>query len=300
MKTFTFISIFLLLFSIKNKAQEYFPFVQDSKTWSEVTTFHSLIDTNYRSFRTTSYKLEGDFTSENGKVYKQFFTCDSDPTISEWVMSDYAYREDSGKVFRTSWYTPDEEELVYDFMLHIGDSALYHIYDFPFFAHVNLVDSILITGTYRKQIHFNYPQDIWVEGLGSMFRPFMPLEYNFIYPNGFGLLCVSDTTGSVFVNPIYGKCYIDTVMTNISEPSSTSSIIHISNNPMHDFSIVDIENSLEQFNKYSLYNSNGLLVRKEIIKDRTFTIQRKNLSSGIYILKIFGKNDVISKKLVIY
>lgn len=299
MKTFTFLSFFLLLFSIKNKAQEYFPFVQDSKTWSEVTTFQSLIDTNYIAFWTTSYKLHGDITYANGKIYKQFFTCDSDPTLSEWNISNYAYREDSGKVFRTSWLTPADEELVYDFSLQVGDSALYHDNNLPFYAYVNFVDSILIRDSYRKRIHFIYPQDIWIEGLGSLFSPFLPLDYYFIRPNGFGLLCVSDTTGTIFVNPLYGKCYIDTVMTNIAEPSSASPVIQLSNNPMHDFSIINIGNSLGQFNKYSLYDSNGLLVRKENINDRTFTIQRKNLSSGVYILKVFGKNGVINRKLVI-
>lgn len=302
MKTYTIISIFLLLFSFKNRAQEYFPFVQESKTWSEVTTFQSLIDTNYRAFWTTSYKLEGDFTSENGIVYKQLFTCDSDPTISEWGISEYAYREDSGKVFKTSWFTPGEEELVYDFSLHVGDSVLYHMFgmpELPDYAYVNLVDSVFINGSYRKRIHFNDPPDVWVEGLGSMFRPFEPIEFNFIYPTTYELLCVSDTNGSVYMNPVYVTCYIDTVMTNISESSSTSPLIQLSNNPMHDYSIINIENSLGQFYKYSLYDSNGLLVRNENIHDITFTIQRKNLSSGLYILKVFGKNEIISKKLMI-
>jgi len=299
MKTFTFLSVLFLLISIKNKAQEYIPFVQDSKTWSEVTTFQSLIDTNYCAFWTTSYKLEGDFTSDNGKVYKQFFTCDSDPTISEWGVSDYAYREDSGKVFRTSWFTPAEEELVYDFSLKIGDSALYHIYDFPFYAYVTMVDSVLIHDSYRKRIHFNYPQDIWIEGLGSLYSPFLPFEYYFIRPNGFALLCVSDTTGTVFMNPVYGKCYIDTVMTNIPEGGSYASEIKISNNPMHDLAIVDIGNMPGRFSRYTLYDLSGLLLRNEVINERTFTIRRNNLSPGVYILIVSGENGMVTKKLMI-
>jgi hypothetical protein len=302
MKAFVILLISFLFFSYTTRAQEYFPFVQESRCWSELTFFQSVIDTNYKRIWTTSYKLEGDITNGNGKSYKQLYTCDSDPSISTWNIDEYAFREESGKVFRTSFFSPDQEELVYDFTLAVGDSvyvdSIYYPY-YSYYAHVLSVDSILTGGSYRKQIHFEYPPEIWVEGIGSLSRPFMPFWYYFIYPDWYELLCVNDTTGNIYMNPAYDQCYIDTLMTTNPELSSTSSLIQVIHNPMHEYSIINVRSSAAQFTKYSFYNSNGLLVRNGIVNNRTFTLRRENLSSGVYFLKIIGEQDVLSKIIII-
>jgi hypothetical protein len=248
---------------------------------------------------TNSFKLEGD-TVWNGKTYKNLYTCDADPSVSNWdIGSDYLYREEAGKVFKVNFWS-EQEELVYDFNLNIGDSVYVDSIYANAYAYVTLVDSIIIDGAYHKQIHFDSPQDIWVEGLGSLHSPFNPIQYSFLIPGGFELLCVTNQNGTIYMNPSYHKCYIDTTyITSQPELFQSSSEIKVSNNPMKTFSLIKIQGSVDGFEKYSLFNSCGMMIKSGTIKDNTFTIQRENLSSGIYFLKVYSKEVILSKKLII-
>jgi hypothetical protein len=299
MKNFTILSTVLLFFCVSGKSQTYFPFLQESKVWSDVYDFKPFVDSSYEAISTTSYKIEGNIILNNGRNYKRFYNSHSDPYLTGWDEGEYYYREDSGKVFRVSLFSPDVEELLYDFTMNAGDSIFYADAIYPDYAHVGFVDSIFIAGSFRKQIHFIYPPDIWVEGLGSMFRPFSPLLWYNEYPNSYELLCVSDTSGSIYQNPSYNSCFIDTVMTDITTSGQSVSAVKVFNNPMHDYSIIDPGNSPESFTAYSLFNSNGLLVRNEIINNHIFIIRRENLSSGVYVLKLFGGPEVVCKKIIV-
>ena len=296
----TVLSAILFLLSVSLvKAQKYYPFIEDAKTWSELHSFMIYVPPYPLTLTTESFKLEGD-TVWNGETYKNLFTCDSDPTVSSWTIgSDYLYREEAGKVLRVNFWS-EEEELVYDFNLNVGDSVYVDSVYANAYAHVILVDSLIVDGTYHKQIHFDYPADIWVEGLGSLYSPFNPVQYSFIYPTGFQLLCVTNLNGNIYLNPSYHQCYVDTTyITSMPEKLNSQSRIEVINNPMHTFSIVKIENPTEIFEKYALFNSYGQLMMHRNIQDNTFSIQRENLSSGIYFLKVYSKKSALNKKIIV-
>jgi len=278
------------------RSQGYFPFVGEAKVWSEVYDFHSPADTNYEAISTTTYKLEGEFVA-NGNTYKQSYFMYGDPSVSEWETGETGYREDSGRVYSQDWFE-DNEKLLYDFNLEPGDS-IYFEGMFSGYDHVGLVDSVIIDGAYHKRIHFDYPPDIWVEGLGSMFRPFSPLVWSLTVPDCWQLLCVSDANGSIYVNPAYNRCYIDTVMTAIPAQGAVSPTVRVLNNPMEDCSVVDTGFPSGRFTEYSLYNTAGLMVRHEAISGRVFTIRRENLSPGIYILEVLGAHYSARKKIIV-
>jgi hypothetical protein len=300
MKTITCLSIFLLLSVSAIKAQQYFPFVEESKIWSELNMFMEYIPPYPLTLTTMSFKLEGD-TSWNGLTYKNLYTCDSDPTTSDWTIgSDYLYREEAGKVLRVNLWSV-QEEVVYDFNLNVGDSIYVDSAYTHAYAHVTLVDSIIIDGAYHKQIHFDSPTDIWVEGLGSLHSPFNPIQYAFIYPTGFQLLCVTNQNGNIYMNPSYHQCYIDTTyITGLPIQSPSKSKLVVISNPMHAFSQVKIEGKPDQFEKFVLFNSRGNIIKIGSIKDNTFILKRDNLPSGIYILKVYSKQDVLTNKLIMY
>ena len=298
MKIMTLLTISIVLFASIVIAQQDFHFVEESKTWSEITIFQEISYPYAQHIWTTSYKLEGD-SIYNGKMYKNLYTCDTDPSVSVWSLNGWGYREESGKVYKIDYLFSETEELVYDFNLNVGDSIYCDSICYNAYDYVIAVDSVLIDGSYRKQIHFNDPADVWIEGLGSMHRPFDPIQYYFIIPNSFELLCVNEVTGNIYKNPAYNQCYVDTVTTGLHELTAASFQVTVQNNPMHDYSVITIGKSLNEPTEYILYDSRGVLLRTGILDDSTFIIRRENLNPGIYILKVFDKENVITRKLII-
>ncbi|RLD73161.1 MAG: hypothetical protein DRJ02_01860 [Bacteroidetes bacterium] len=66
-------------------------------------------------------------------------------------------------------------------------------------------------------------------------------------------------------------------------------------NPSKGIFTVSNPNTIDQFEVYSSY---GELIKKENIKDKTFTFDLSSCSSGIYTLILFSKDQTIVKKLV--
>ncbi len=299
MRSVILLSIFFLLSGSAIKAQQYYPFIAESKTWSEIQAYTVFVPPYPVYLSTNSFKLEGD-TVITGKIYKKLYTCSADPSISNWELSsDYLYREESGKVFKLFFGT-EQEEVMYDFNLKVGDSVCVDsIYANPY-AYVTLTDSLLIDGVYHKQIHFDMPPDIWVEGLGSLNSPFNPIQYYFYYPGGYELLCVTNQSGNIYMNPSYHHCYIDTILiTGQPELPQRPEELMVINNPMQTFSMIKIQGTSKTFEKYSLLNSNGVIMKTGLIKNNPFIIRRESLPAGIYFLKVYGKEQVLNKKMVI-
>lgn len=127
--------------------------------------------------------------------------------------------------FKKVWIVPDQdttEILYYDFALDSGDT-----FCFNYFGGVCLpvqwVDSILILGSYRKQIHFYNSMgnpEVWIEGIGSTTGWF---EWQYTGSAAWSLLC-----HDYFWTPVYQistNCHCDTYTVGISELlSSTVSI----------------------------------------------------------------------------
>jgi hypothetical protein len=235
------------------------------------------------------------------RTYYYLFECNTDPSTGSWGyrLDGYGYREENHKVFK-SYYYSDTEEILYDFNLSVGDSVyIDSIYYSPTYAHITTVDSIFLAGEFRKRILFDNPPEVWIEGIGSLYSPFNPIRWCMQMGSSSLLLCATDSTGNLYMNPEYNSCYLDTTMTSVTELVKNNSNVRISNNPMHEFSDITFENQTQQFRSYNLYNPAGILVRKDCIINSGFTLYRNMLPAGIYLLQLVSKTGWQNFRIII-
>jgi hypothetical protein len=301
MKILSFLAAFMLLSFAPLKAQTYFPFIENSKIWSVANIMYYFPIPNYRIITTHSYKFNGDTLSYNGNTYFYLYECNSDPSTGNWGydLAGYGYREENHKVYKSAYYD-DFEEVIYDFSLTVGDSVYVDsIYYSPTYAHATIVDSVLVGRSFRKRIQFDNPPEVWIEGIGSLYSPFNPIRWCMQMGAGSLLLCVSDSTGNLYMSPEYNSCYLDTTMTDRKENGSICSEVKIMSNPMHESCVINTGRNAGEFTSYNLYNSAGLLVQKGKIQNVEFTLQRNELPDGIYLLQLIGRNTILPIRIII-
>ncbi len=291
--------VFLFLSFSQIKAQTYIPFIENSKIWAVANILYYYPIPNYRIITTRSSKFINDTSSWNGKTYQVLYST-SDPVQGNWNEDFYyGYREENKKVYKSEIYS-DIEYLIYDFSLAVGDSMYVDsMYYYPNYAHVISVDSVLVGNAFRKRIQFDNPPEVWIEGIGSLFSPFDPIRWCMSMGAGPLLLCVSDSTGNLYMNPEYNSCYLDTTMTHRKEYGSGNTEVKIRSNPMHESCVIYIGGITSKFTGYNLYNSAGFLVRKEPIQNTEFTLFRNDLPAGIYLLQLTGENASKSIRIII-
>ena len=121
--------------------------------------------------KTTIFKFMGDSTWDGKKYMKVYMTTDS--SLVKWDVHGLIREDSTHKVFYKS---PDkeQEELMYDFNAKIGDSLFIppNFVDDPIL--VCSIDTVELGGVKRKryklarQFCSDQPQDLWIEGIGSL------------------------------------------------------------------------------------------------------------------------------------
>lgn len=296
---YKFICVLVLTaFSLTVNAQQYFPFVEEGKTWAELNVFQMPIPISPITYTTKTFRLEGD-TLVNGKIWKKHFMTNEDPQLGNWVFEGYLYREEDQKVYQNRDILTGEK-MLYDFALNVGDSLF--IEDglpFDYWIHVVNVDSVEVNGTFRKRIQFDYPDEIWIEGLGSIYCPFDPIYGQFLIGGGaYSLLCVNDPNGAVYQDPLYNFCFIDSIIyTSISTNEKLNYKVNIIRNATHNETRVQISGPGEVFTTYQMFAINGMLVRQEKVPGNDFFLNLAGLKSGIYLLRLFGAEALYNVKI---
>ena len=300
MKTLFLSIVFMFLTIITVKAQPYIPFIENYKVWSVANILYYFPIPGYRTITTKSFQFMNDTTSWNGKTYEILYGTTANPELGNWYEDFwYGYREENRKVYKSEIYS-DAEEFIYDFSLTVGDSVYVDsMYTYQTYAYVTVVDSVKINEMFRKRIQFDLPPDVWIEGIGSLYDPFNPLHWFYMYGSGTELLCSTDTTGNLYMNPEYNSCYLDTIMTHRKEYGSVGNEVIIRSNPMSESAVINTGTDKTEFTSYNLYNSAGLLVQEEKIQNIEFTLYRKNLPAGIYILQLIGSKQIQNLRIVI-
>lgn len=220
--------------------------------------------------------------------------------MSNWMLNDYYhYREDSGIVYRYDFGTTIET-ILYNFNLVVGDSII--IDDLPGsgYAHVSHIDSTLVCGSYRRTIHFATPPDVWVEGIGSLYATFLPLEYYYYTDGWFYLLCVNDSACQLYQNPEYTECYIDTTYLVQKEESLQVPLVQICPNPVELMCRITISGTNEELSRMILYDIRGEMVRNEPVFGNSLFIERKDLPSGLYFVKLISEGRVLNEKVIFH
>jgi hypothetical protein len=225
-----------------------------------------------------------------------------------------ALRDDSSA--NKTWFVfpnTTTDSLLFDYNLTVGDSVKGCTVPWPAFMHVvvSAVDSVLIKGHFRKRWIFdscmtsmggNLFSLYVIEGIGSSRGLIEPLcTYAIDFANRY-LVCVKDSSGTVFTSayiPYNSPFSCNPIIAGIPEVSSENTI-EIYPNP---FSTQTSLHSGKVLHKatLTLYNSFGQRVKQiENISGQSITLQRDNLGSGMYLVRLVQDNKVLlSHKILI-
>jgi len=195
------------------------------------------------------------------------------------------------------------DTILYDFNLQIGDtldqSKVYWAVYGGGQGHVIVsIDSILISGQYRKRYNYSacqfyLPDSSIIEGVGStsglMSAPSCG-EYS-SYLNNF----VRNV--KVFPDSTSFGCYINTAVNSLSEKNIS---ITLSPNPFHSTSTLSILDSRFTKGDLKIYDVMGRLVRQQVISNQATIINRNDLSNGLYFYRLSNSEGLmLTGKLVV-
>lgn len=269
-------------------------FIDTNKVWN----VYSCNGPFFNSCVTFTYKFKSDTVINSITYNKLYSSMDSIPT--NWGEVGF-FREDTlaKKVF---WYLNNQDELLYDFNLNVGDTAKVIASfgnPYPFCPFKMVVDSIKFNtyfGVTRKQWYFNSPyfygQETWIAGIGNLFGPnenstlFCTADY------GPRLICYKEGLNLKFMDTNFSDCYQTTL--GISEVENQTLNLSIYPNPTE--------------NEFNLKTNNNrhkkIIVRNElgqnILESQTTDINILiNISdAGIYFITVIQENKTWTGKLI--
>ncbi len=289
--------IFLLFTSSFLLGQTYYPLPLDSATWT-VERYEWGQLPNLDECITRYYGYGGDTVINNltyGKLYGNNLPADYPYTDVAFNFPTATYvaavREDTSKKVWIINAGDTTGILYYDFALNIGDTFCFD-YFFPALGchTVVAVDSILIGGNFRRQIHFNSLNgEAWVEGVGSLSGWF---EYHPLASWDYNLVCHSHYQTQLY--NMSGNCYCDTYHgVGINELTPSTLTIH----PNPTTSQLTISLAERTTANITIRNALGQLVLSEQIEGTTHNI-RLDAPAGIYFFQLEADGQVITKKVV--
>ncbi|WP_298223504.1 T9SS type A sorting domain-containing protein [Flavobacterium sp.] len=277
----TFTAILLCAFLQGAFSQSYIPMLNNS-TWI-LKDFVSCC----RPSETKTIEA-GEDVVIGSKTYKKYIDPFSAPGNSNHVVYLRENKEDR-KVYTLINGT---EVLLYDFNLSTGDT--FGIFDVT-------SDYVMLNGENHKRIqlsHFDENYQItltqtWIEGVGSIAHPFRPAfnMYNGLSASGghsVNLVCSFQDGQHVYGNEDCTLQFLSTYQNVVS-----AAAIAFSPNPLISELTISSESSLQNAT-FKLYNIQGQLVREiNNLSGNSITVNRENLSSGLYFVQLFENNKLI-------
>ena len=197
-------------------------------------------------------------------------------------------------------YPPGEDEgILYDFNLDIGDTA-YIINMFCTHDSVQVIVENIDTAEYfgidRRQWHLNgsiRSEEMWIEGIGSNMGILHSMYYHCIVCPAWDLMCFQQ--GDQLLYSLYSSydCYV----VNIDE-DEFEEIIEIFPNPASDkFEVRSSAFGIEMIRIYDMLGRQVL--EKECDRSMQLTIDCSAYEPGLYHCQIKLPNQLITSKLII-
>lgn len=294
MKKVVLILVMLNSFQHLCKAQTnvYHPFPDSNAMWN------ILFIANCFEFGSTqenySIEISGD-TLIDSLVYHKLST----PFLEEISSSDCGssgspgfrgfIREDT--VTRKVYYNPSgqNEYLLYDFNLEVGDTLEGWLASFNMPNTVQQIDSVLVGNNYRKRWRINdcYSIDI-IEGIGCTFGLIKETVPCISDLPSYGLTCFKQEGETLYPNTTTDCELITGIEThqlnNLLYPNPATNTLTLN---------TDLKNA-----QLKVLNAQGQLVYQSAIINSQSAIDVSQLSPGIYFLSISDGTQVVSKKFV--
>lgn len=240
---------------------------------------------------TLIFHSDNHFTQYAGNVYKLLYVDSGDIMGALYGL----YRENDGKVFireLNSMQQPQEEHLLYDWNISIGDVAYVQQGDLEIGLVLDAITDTTMNGNNRRVFHLHYETDnelteIWVEGMGSELGfPFSGTKNNpvspFYYPMTTEMLCYYEGGDLFWDNPAYDECVID-YWGNIPEIEECTSVFVYPNPTRGD---VTIKKTFHREAIIEIYDLMGRIVFHDNMENEEKKVDMSCFPKGMYIVSI--------------
>lgn len=287
----TFILVLFTTYSLLTFGQNYFPLIEENKTWNVLNIISCGGPSFDTSYNTSSYYITGDSTIGNIQ-YKKLYDSKEEIPVN-WTLKGLI-REDSTKKVWLKWPIDNDEELIYDFSVTAGDSLILR-QDTSLYYSVDSVTVVNINGNLRNKYWISqddfYWQESWVEGIGS--NKGITNSGMAQATGGWAwLLCMWEFGDLIYMNPSYNTCYLSS--NSIKEPEKM--LLQVYPNPTRDILIIDnIENV--NIESISILNVAGQAIK--YFDPEELQLDISDINTGVVFLKISsGKGDIIKKIII--
>ena len=285
----------MLLLSQITYSQAYKPILTDSCTW---------YTTNYFFGYTTDPYFTSTDTIIGNNTYKILdgFHFNNNAFLREDTASRKVY------YYQTKGFRANQDILIYDFSLQVGDSMLLFNPNTPvmdsvgYFTLDSIVMKVIKSGSARM-FYLSGPKNNlgvkakaeWIEGVGSTFMINSGGAAGDL--NNYGeLTCFFQDEQHVYESELsadFGSCSVETV--GISEEEDND-WIKILPNPITDW--LDIQGSNE-LRRVKLYSLTGEIILDKSLTDKHEVIDVINLNSGYYMAIIIDNKNNVSRNILL-
>jgi hypothetical protein len=303
--------IFLFFTSLNGFSQVnfYHPFPDSNAIWRE---WRSAADGIFGHYEWEEEKfINGDTTIgsltyhkiyESG-LFSHYISFNLD--TSYYYQDEYigALREDSNKRIYAFMNFSNQDTLLYDFNLQVGDTIQHGInHENPDTIIVSSIDSLFDGTGYRKYFHLsnasspgitNLPSII--EGIGSTKGLFSDFEPE-LFEMGSILHCCTQNNIIEFTD---SSIYACSIINNINRPEHCTGV-KIFFDPISSNSIINFDNALlNQEFEIRIFNSLGMLLKTEKeLAVENLKINTDGLKCGTYFIIVYNAKYVFNLKLI--
>ena len=180
--------------------------------------------------------------------------------------------------------------LLYDFSIGLGDSVIIDNHYIGFTDQLMVCDSIgsiILNGEVKKQFYFDpylpgYFDDIWIEGIGSIYGFLFSGIYAANYTGGMSnLVCCKENDTTIYYDSIYWDCFIDDFYPRILTGHFDTAYVGLD----YVFQLLVDTNQVDSF------SINGEIIPEGFSFDETtFLLTGKPDSAGTYTCAITASN----------
>lgn len=280
----TLLTIFLIGTVRLLSAQNYVYFPDSNVTWTylQCETILTIPDP-YQSCHTIYFSFSGD-TVINSIQYRKMYSASSTtfPVYCAGVRKDFLRRVFILNEGETT------EDLKFNFSGSIGDTMQTN----PIKT-ISFIDSVIVSGSYHDRYILS-SHDTIIEGIGNINDIIIPL-YS---PGGLGrfiLLCMT-IDSLIYKNNHYNTCDTSFYGTlGISKENEVFRNLKIYPNPFNQRTVIEFNNKDQKILSMTIMNISGQILRSiSNINTSSVEIERQNLSSGLYFIKVFNDKEMIA------
>ena len=311
MKKILFLQLVLAFLNANAQSYQYVPFPTENAIWSEYYVSEEQPSPPWFYHYYDKIAMTGEDTTINGKIYKKLYLFND----SVFNINNATYlggiREENKQIFyigeilhfRKPASAANEEILLYDFDLNIGDTLRANDYSINtnfstlgFDWVVVNIDTILLGNKLRRRIFFDVDTVTWIEGIGNLegflFASYMPITGT--PPHG-SIICFKQNDTIVYFNSNYSEC----MPLNMPAKLAVLDNIIISPNPATDFLTLKVENVQLLPFTFQLYDMQSRIQLTGKTSNTQAELNVATLPRGLYVLKIITEKETITKKVVL-